>query len=154
MGPATPHLQAMRRVALAACTAAAAQAPAQTVTATAELAFGRFAASTGGTISIRADGARTSSGGVVLLASSPSAASFSVDSPTNQQLIISLPPDGSAALTSGAARMPVNAFVSNRPNGLLTDTRQPFTVGATLQVAPNQPGGTYSGAFHVTVEYQ
>lgn len=144
----------MLRLLLAACTAAATQAPAQTVTATAELAFGRFAANTGGAITVHADGARTSSGGVVLLNSSPSAASFSIDAPPGQQMIVSLPPDGSAALASGAARMPINAFVSNRPNGILTDSRQPLSVGATLQVAPNQPDGTYSGAFHITVEYQ
>jgi hypothetical protein len=126
------------------------------VTATSNLAFGRFVAGAGGALKVAPNGERSASGGVVLLASPASAASFSVPAgASGQQLILTLPPDGSAALVSGAERMPLTGFVSNRPPaGVLTTGAQSVSVGATLQVAPRQASGNYSGTFQITVEYQ
>lgn len=137
----------------AALAALAAQAAlAQSATTTSALAFGRFAPGSGGTVVIRANGSRTATGGVTLLPSTASAAGFMVDG--TQQVIVTLPANGSLALTNGTASMAVTNFTSSRPNGTLNPGKQPLSVGATLQVAPNQRGGAYSGELHVILEYQ
>lgn len=127
-------------------------AQAQSASATSELAFGRFAPGSGGAIVVRPDGSRSATGGVILLPSSASAAGFTVDS--TRQVIITLPANGSFSLTSGTASMAVTGFTSNRPSGVLDPGKQTLSVGATLQVAPNQRGGAYSGAFQIILEYQ
>jgi len=124
------------------------------------LDFGRFVAGTGGTITIGPTGARSRTGGVVLL-NSPAAgqASFNLGKSSNggnnKAVIISLPANGSVRLTSGANSMAVNTFVNNPasitavPNGGAT-----LSVGATLTVAPNQPAGNYAGSFPLIVNFQ
>ncbi len=121
------------------------------------MGFGRFVPATGGAIQVDVNGARTRTGGVVLLASSASAARYTISSMGNDNrvYILTLPANGSVALTSGARSMALNNFVSNAPpGGLLPGGAQTITVGATLQVAPNQGPGNYAGAFQVTLEYQ
>ena len=125
---------------------------------TAGLLFGRFAAGSGGTLSVSHTGARSAGGAVVLLSSSAAAASFTISSPPGngkKVTIITLPPNGAVVMNNGAATMPVNNFTSNAPpGGLLNGPLPVLNVGATLQVAPNQAPGNYGGAFQVTVEYQ
>ena len=88
-------------------------------------------------------------GGVVNLGGAPTAASFTVTVPTpgNKSYTIVLP--ASAILTGpGAATMTVDTFTSNPPccAGTVNNTRtEVVTVGATLHVAANQAGGSYSG---------
>jgi hypothetical protein len=139
--------------------AAGPSVPPKHITTSANLGFGRFVAAGGGTISVNVNGARTRTGGVVLLLSSPGAARFTIgaNSPGNENraYIFSLPPNGVVALTSGSGRMPVNNFVASGPaGGTLPSGTQTVSVGATLQVAPNQPRGNYTGTFQVTLEYQ
>jgi hypothetical protein len=127
------------------------------VTNTAPLAFGRFAAGTGGSVIISSGGVRTASGGVVLLASGAgSAAQFTLTGEPGKIYSIDLPSAGSVVLTSGAGHtMPIQSFSSN-PNGsgqLGAGGSQTVTVGATLGVAANQPVGSYSGSFQVLVNY-
>ena len=155
MHPASAAVHSAARAAalLLACLAAT-QVQAQTGTQTAALAFGRFAANTGGAVAIRANGSRTRTGGVVLMPSTATPASFSIATTGNQQIIVTLPADGSTALVAGTAQMPVNAFESNRPNGILSNPKQPLMIGAVLQVAPNQRSGNYSGTFTIILEYQ
>ncbi|MDO8301292.1 DUF4402 domain-containing protein [Lacisediminimonas sp.] len=124
------------------------------------LAFGKFAAGSGGTIAIGPNGVRTPSGGVRLLNSAAgTAASFNVHdtNPANANLtyIITLPDNDVVTLTSGSHNMAVNNFVST-PSGssMLVGGTQVLTVGATLSVGANQPQGSYSGNFSVTVNYQ
>jgi hypothetical protein len=127
---------------------------------TRSLAFGRFAAAGGGTVTISPTGMRSQSGGVVLL-NSPGAgpASFQVDKSgdgtSNLAVAIMLPGDGSVMLSSGMNSMAVNTFVTEPatltvvPNGGTT-----LSVGATLTVAPSQPRGSYSGSFPLIVNFQ
>lgn len=139
--------------------AAAPTVPPKHITTTASLSFGRFAAGSGGTITVNIDGARTRSGGVVLLTSSPGAARYTIgaNNPGNENraYILTLPANGTVSMTSGANRMAVNNFVASGPGGgTLPSGTQTLSVGATLQVAPNQPRGNYTGLFPVTLEYQ
>lgn len=151
----TSTLSVLALASLLACGAHAKLA----VTTTGTLAFGRFAAGSGGTIRVDVNGARSRSGGVVLLASPSSAASFTmVDrNPTSATdiVILSLPPDGSVSLTAGVHSMALTGFVSDRPSGgVLGSGNQIVRVGATLQVGANQAPGNYSGSFPIIVEYQ
>lgn len=123
------------------------------------LAFGRFVPNTGGTVTVSPAGVRTSGGGVLLISSSPSSASFTWTdtSPANANKVclIGLPADGTVTLTSGTSSMAVRGFTST-PSGSspMTGGSLQFTVGATLVVGANQPAGNYSGTFSVTMSYQ
>jgi hypothetical protein len=148
-------------LALACALSAAPYSRAQiAISNTSGLAFGKFAASSGGSITVDTNGARTRSGGVVLLSSGAgTAAAFNISDPDSGNLtktyIITLPDNGTVTLVSGSNSMAVNDFISN-PSGssvMLAGT-QTLTVGATLSVGANQPVGNYSGNFSVTVNYQ
>ena len=142
---------------LPAWLAAAPSPPPKTITNTASMSFGRFAPAGGGAITVDINGARTRSGAVLLLSSSASAATYTINGIGNDNriYILSLPPNGAVVLASGANAMSVNNFVSNTPpGGMLLTGPQNVSVGATLQVAPGQLPGNYSGAFQVTLEYQ
>lgn len=139
--------------------AAAPAMPPKHITTSANLSFGRFAAGSGGAITISVSGARTRSGGVVLLMSSPSAARYTIGAGNpgneNRAYILTLPANGTVTMTSGANRMAVNNFVASGPGGgTLPSGTHTLSVGATLQVAPNQPRGNYTGLFPVILEYQ
>lgn len=124
------------------------------ITNTADLAFGKFAASTGGTVVMDPAGARTATGAVVLSTVTPgAAASFDVTGDNNATYAISLP--ASATITSGAVNMTVDTFTSTpSATGTLSATgAQTVTVGGTLTVASAQAAGAYTGTFSVTVEY-
>lgn len=143
---------------------AARQACAQTVivlTNTRGLDFGRFAAATGGSVTLNAaTGARSKTGTVILLPS-PSAAQAtynvakSKNGTVNKTVAITLPTDNTVQLTSGANRMFVNSFVcspatiASVPNGGMA-----LSVGATLVVGSSQPAGTYTGSYNITINYQ
>lgn len=128
------------------------------VTNTRPLVFGSFVAAGGGTISIGTTGARSKTGGVVLISGGTiSSASFSLtESGAGKSLNftnITLP--GSATLSkAGGGTMTLSNFVSDPPNTVLGTGRTAVLVGATLTVAPNQAVGNYSGTFSVTVNYQ
>lgn len=120
------------------------------------LAFGKFVAGAGGSVIVSPAGARSASGGVVLVpSSSGSAAQFSVSGDANATYTISLPADGTVSLASGANSMAVNTFTSSpSPTGTLSaGGAQTLSVGATLSVGSNQAIGSYSGTFDVTVNY-
>lgn len=124
------------------------------------LDFGRFVAGGGGTIILSPSGLRSRTGSVVLL-NSPNTgqAVFNVGKANNgngnKAVIISLPPNGSTRLTSGANSMAVGNFV-NTPSALTSIPAGGTTlgIGATLTVAPNQAPGEYSGTFSLTINYQ
>ena len=131
----------------------------QTFTSTQALAFGRFVAGTGGTITVAPNGARSRTGGVVLLTSTATAASFtnSDNSAKNASatVAITLPANGSVVLSSGANQMAVNAFTSSPSGtGVMSGGSLTILVGATLTVGANQPKGNYSGSIPVTINYQ
>lgn len=142
--------------ALSLMVASVSWAAAIAISNTQELVFGKFAAGAGGSVIVSPAGARSASGGVVLLSSSSGiAAQFSVSGDANATYTISLPDDGTVSLASGANSMAVNTFTSSpSPTGTLgAGGTQTLSVGATLTVSGNQPIGSYSGAFVVTVDY-
>lgn len=67
-----------------------------------------------------------------------------------------LPADGSVTLTNGAGQtMPITRFTSS-PTGqgqLNLSGFHDISIGATLNVGGGQAGGSYSGSFEITVDY-
>ncbi|MBC7453887.1 MAG: DUF4402 domain-containing protein [Massilia sp.] len=152
-------LLALLALLLAATAAAAPSVPPKSIATASNLGFGRFAAAGGGAINVSPAGVRARTGSVVLLPSSVAAAAFTISGNgqgnDNKVYVLTLPANGSVTLAAGANRMAVNSFTSNLGAGAPLPTgTQSVTVGATLQVSPNQPPGAYSGNFNVTLEYQ
>lgn len=130
------------------------------ITKAADLAFGSFAAVTGGSVTVSTSGARTVGGAVLALGGTPAAAKFDVTGETGATYTISVV--GDATLTSGADTMAfavasdltgANATTGTVASGTLTAGAQSIFVGGTLTVASAQPAGTYSGNITATVEY-
>jgi hypothetical protein len=122
------------------------------------LDFGSFVASAGGSVTVGTSGARSAVGHVMLVPSGGgTAAQFKVSGTPGATYSISLPADGTVALVNGSGQsMGLRDFTSD-PSGygqLSLLGEQLLSVGATLDVGSNQPRGTYSGSFTVTVEYQ
>ena len=126
------------------------------------LDFGSFVVVGAGTVTLLPSGQRSSTGGVILLSSQPGqGASVNVRWNKNghvkdKGVIISLPPDGVARLSSGANTMTLNAISSNPPASSMPSVSEgngtDLSIGATLVVAPKQPAGVYLGTFAVTVD--
>lgn len=130
-----------------------------TLTPTRNLQFGSLTVGGGGTVTVDTNGARTRSGAVFLLPSgSSTSASFTVtdNDPANlnKSFVITLPDSANLSNGSGGT-MQLTNFTSNPPgSGLFSGSGQVLTVGATLTVDANQPRGTYSGTFNITINYQ
>ena len=120
------------------------------------LGFGRFAANTGGSITISPAGARTASGGVALISSGTgSAARFTVSGDLVTYSIL-LPPNGTTTMSGpSGATMALNNFTSTPSSAgtLNGGGSQIVTVGATLSVSASQNPGAYTGTFSVIVDY-
>jgi hypothetical protein len=132
---------------------------AKSISNTGNLAFGRFAAGSGGTITVSHTGVRTRTGAVVLLASPVAPASFVIgdnnQGNSNKVVILTLPANGSVSLAAGPDRMALSNFTTSfQNNGLLAPGAHTVTVGATLTVQPNQRPANYSGSFPVILEFQ
>lgn len=128
---------------------------ARSISTSANLAFGRFVAAGGGAVTVGISGVRVRSGSLILLPSASAAAAFRITGNDNKSTILTLPPDGAVSLVSGAHQMALTGFSSSLPGGaVIGQGQQNVTVGATLQVAPNQAPGNYAGAFQVIIEYQ
>jgi hypothetical protein len=119
------------------------------------LAFGKFAAGSGGSVTVSAAGVRSAGSGVVLVSSVSSAAQFSVSGDPNLTYSITLPANGAVVLSSGANTMALSNFSSSpSPAGQLSaGGTQTLTVGATLTVGTTQATGSYSGSYDVIVNY-
>lgn len=132
-----------------------------TLTNTRGLDFGRFVAGTGGTVVISPAGARSRTGGVILV-NSPSAnsASFTVGTSGSgkpvKTVTFTLPSNTDVRLTSGSNSMAVTTFVSSPAAGISNNmsSTPTITVGATLQVGANQAPGNYSGSFSLIANFQ
>jgi hypothetical protein len=125
------------------------------ITNTQPLAFGKFAAGSGGSVTVSAAGVRSAGSGVVLVSSVSSAAQFSVSGDPNLTYSITLPANGAVVLSSGANTMALSNFSSSpSPAGQLSaGGTQTLTVGATLTVGTTQATGSYSGSYDVIVNY-
>jgi hypothetical protein len=125
-----------------------------TVTNTRSLAFGRFVAGPGGTITVRPDGTR-SSVGVILLTSTSTSAAFTLnDNQKNATCSISLPADNAVALANGSSTMPLKTFTTNVGSScVFSGGTLQLTVGATMTVGANQKPGNYTANIPITVTF-
>ncbi|MEG3191194.1 DUF4402 domain-containing protein [Lysobacter sp. D1-1-M9] len=153
MHSANPH---RLLIALACAAALGPAAAAEVVISNVQpLAFGSFTAGPG-SVTVGADGARVTSGNVVVLGTDPGqAAQFVVTGDANTSFAVTLPADGVVTLGNGSLNMPVNAFTSSPAStGVLSGGGSlTLNVGATLEVAAGQSAGGYSGSFTVVVNY-
>ncbi len=120
------------------------------------IAFGDIGPSTTpGTVSVDANGSRTTTGGTTITSSTAGLpAQFEVSGDPNSTYGITLP--ASVTITSAAGdTMTVNNFNSTvAANGQLdAGGKQNLSVVATLNVGSFQAFGAYSGAMSATVEY-
>jgi hypothetical protein len=122
-----------------------------------DLSFGTIIPSTSslGTVTIPANGgARTSAGGVTLIASDPGLrARFAGAGTANQNVFINVTNPGT--LSNGVDTVTVLSLTLDRPALINIDATRSFFfyVGGILQIAANQPEGTYSADFDVTANY-
>lgn len=109
-----------------------------------------------GTVTISADGERTSTGGASTLSSSLfSAAPFTVSGESNSNFTIALPvSDVILTKDGGTQTMEVNFFTHNSDLVLSELGGASFSVGATLNLDADQASGDYQGSFSVTINYQ
>lgn len=126
-------------------------------TASTGLSFGDVSPGvTAGAVTIDTAGFRSSIGGVTLGMSTPaSPAIFQVTGTPSSTYVVTSP--SSLSLANGSGNfMTVDSFTSN-PSGAagLLDAggTQTLSVGGTLHVGANQPGGTYSGVLAMTIVY-
>ena len=153
-----PHLpKLLAGAALAALAAPASWALVMTIQNNQELSFGSFVAGSGGSVTIGTSGARSASGGVLLIPSSAGAAAqFTVSGDANATYTIQLPGNDFVKLSGPGGDMFINDFTGS-PSGaagqLSAGGSQSLSVGGTLNVASGQPPGQYAGSFSVTVDY-
>ena len=137
---------------------------AQSLKASQGLSFGSFVASNGGKITVSPFGVRSQIGSVGLITSrgNSSAAQFSFSSGiSGAAFSLALPQDNAARLelmgasNAGGASMTLTNFVSSLgPSPTLSSLgATQFSVGATLNVNPNQPLGDYGASFNVTLQF-
>lgn len=122
------------------------------------LDFGTISrSSASGSVTVTADGLRSSSGGVSILTSSLfSAAPFSVSGENNSSFNITLPDNDDVKMirTGGTEEMEVTNFTHNSGLVLSGSGTATFSVGATLNLDADQVAGDYTGSFNVTIAYQ
>ena len=121
-----------------------------------DLNFGTLVPGSGGTVIVTPGGVRSATGGISLISSAVSAATFNVTGEVSTPYTITLP--ASILITNTVTptqQMTVDTFASN-PSGTGTLSglgAQSLAVGATLHVTASQPSGLYTGTFNVTVAY-
>ena len=135
------------------------------------LVFGKFVAGTGGTVIISTSGARSATGGpsgVTLVNSTNQPAQFTVRciedtglDTCNLLSTFSISTVADTTLASGVYSMSLTGITVYSVNNNSNSTGQlsgggtdSLKVGGTLTVGGNQPPGSYSGSFSVTVAYQ
>lgn len=120
---------------------------------------------TAGTVIVAPNGARTSTGGVILAnGGGHKAASFAGMGTNNQRVDVSLG-SNSILIVGPGLPMRVHTFViGSTPTAVLTTNPQRFRInsatgvfnfpiGATLDVAANQAPGKYTGTWTITLNY-
>lgn len=135
-----------------------------TIAKVTDLAFGKFASGTGGTVTMDTAGVRGNSGGVLLAAGgSEGAATFTVTGEPDSGYAITLPatttlngPGGATmVLTLGSDTNAGGTITGNATAGTLNaGGTQTLSVGGSLAVAAAQTPGAYLGTFAATVAYQ
>lgn len=132
------------------------------ITKSKDLSFGKFAAGTGGTVTVSTSGANSVTGAVVLLSSgTTTAAQFDVSGEAGASYSITIP--ATATLASGSDTMSFTTVSdltaanttsgANVTTGSLTGGAQSIYVGGVLTVGSGQAPGSYTGTLSVAVEY-
>jgi len=117
------------------------------VTKTTDLAFGSItSAATSGTVVVAATagGTRSITGGVALVGTSGTAASFAVTADGSTAYTITVPATfavGTMTATTATSTLPTSGASTS------------FYVGASLAVPASTAPGTYNGSFNVTAAY-
>ena len=126
-----------------------------TITNSQPLAFGDIAAGNqASVVSIATDGTRTlESGDAILGANSGSAGVFNITGEASKAYTVTLPSTNVTINDNTGNSMTITDFVSNASGTVGSDGTDSFNVGAKLNVAANQPAGSYSGSFTVEVVY-
>lgn len=146
-------------------TATAEVVKALSFTASSAMDFGKVTpdGTAASTVVLAAGGGATSSDGAQTFGTA-TPASFTVNGEASAAIAITLPGDTDYTLTNtdgtatGTTTINVTAFTSNAgaSPALDVDGNLTFSVGATLNLATDQAGGTYANTagFDVTVDYQ
>lgn len=125
----------------------------------ADLHFGViWKGTTAGVVTVSPANVRSSTGGVTLAMISPvnTVASFTITGELGRAITITLPPSPAGiTITDGTNNMTVNNFQSTPASGTYTlaGATTTLNVGADLNVNADQPSGTYTGTFNVSVNY-
>ena len=123
------------------------------ITSVQDLNFGKVSNNAKGIVVIETDGTTTNSTLSQIGNSNPMAASFNITAAQGYKYSITLPE--SVTLNSGSNNITVNNFkhdAGENPEGI--GSAKAVGVGATLNVAANQPTGNYTGTFEVSVAYE
>ncbi len=128
-----------------------------TVTVTASLSFGTFTlGASGGTVTLTAAGARSSTGDVILLSWAPVSTTAMYEIVGNPGTVFSLLNGPDATLSGGGGTLLLHIGDSNPASPFVIATTPPvptvMTVGGTLTVGTlvTNPPGSYSGTFNIT----
>ena len=117
-----------------------------------------------GIVTMAPTGARTATGGIVIVGTGHTPASFAGQGTFNQRVDVSLGAN-SIFITGPGPRMRVRTFViGSTPTAVLTTAPTrfriasangifAFPIGATLEVGANQPAGRYTGTWSITLNY-
>lgn len=126
------------------------------ITTTSNMNFANVDAKSGGAVILTPENTRTSLGGVELKeADGVSAATFEITGEQGFSLALSLP-KSDYILSNGEENIIIKDFTSNFANsGNLESGVKVVSVGATLNINPNQAPGIYTSAhpMNVTVNY-
>lgn len=120
----------------------------------ANLSFGDFATTDFGIVDVSSSGVRGSSGSIVLMGGTVSAAVFNLTGCANHVYSIVLPP--TTPITAGTATMNITSWQST-PNGsgaLDAAGAGTLSLGAFLNVNTGQVSGAYTGTFTVELVFQ
>jgi len=130
------------------------------ITPTQPLRFGLVAAPAAGTVTVDTTGARSSTGGVILVvggAANPATFSMSTTPYNCTGRALAIVDVASPAVLTHAgsgSTMTVDTFTTNPIAGDAFDSTIPLTVGGTLNVGTLQTQGTYNGNIFITVTFQ
>jgi len=131
-----------------------------------DLKFGTIVPSStsSGVVRLQSNGTRTATGGITLVGNNHEPAEFAGRGTQNQIVDIAIGANV-IFLTGPGPDMPVNNFqIGSTPTTFLTTAPRffrigsptgifRFPVGAELTVGPNQPAGTYTGTWDITLNY-
>jgi hypothetical protein len=126
------------------------------ITSTANMNFANLYAKSGGAVVLGPDNTRVGQGGVELTdGKAVSTATFEVTGQAGYTYSITLP-DSDQVLTNGTDNIIIRDFTSSlKDEGALALGSQTLSVGASLDINPNQTPGNYTspGGFNITVNY-